>query len=885
MKTIGIDLGTTNSCVYYLDDDGQPVLVTDRSGRYKFFPSAVWSAGPGRETIVGHSAKSRMGGQPPPIIAIKRKMGTTEAVALGGREVDAIEVSALILAHARGLVEAATADQVGAAVVTIPAYFDAAAKKATHEAAVKAFFDGSREAAEGRLELQLEPEAAAFAYTLEDAAERLRLLVFDLGGGTFDVTILDKSPEGGLTELKHGGDPHLGGENIDDRIARWLLYLLRGGRREALERIFAPDRYPEAVRYALLIDLLADDAAALDPVLRPEDRDLQLAGKPLYRLELDNRRAEDAARIQLLKRLAEVAKMDLSTSTETNVVRQGAFEDQEGQMVDIDLTLSRSELHLLVGDLMARTVEEARRALDEAGIEVAEIDRVLLVGGSTRMPIVAEELGKLFSCPIRMKDPDLIVARGAALKARSLGVVLTDARGRTLRLHYPRETSRRTVRIRGQLDEPLAGYRAFLMREGREVAQAAVVEDRFLLEEVPLDPEKDNRFELEIAKDEDEIYTEAGLAIRQSAGAVAVGGDLTTKLTKSIRASGTRGERTLFKEGLALPVEAKFVCYRSSQDDFIRISFFEGGHPLNDLVISNLSPELPLNAAIDLVLRIEKDYTARATATVRSTGQFGECRFEIEYFQLPSEKEMAEALADLVSQIDNDLELVANRNDRARFAQQARKLRRDFTAAKKELGEDRYHLHSILGELKKVLAEVRSAQQNLQPPFEVFERLLTLCRRLASELKPDSPMPQADVVEKIEALARAGKEAWDKDDAVNWRAITADLEKLHENLERALAGPSKVEDIPPAALQAALLRWLKELRDKVAENELGEELDARLEAVEAAARGIDLRDPRAARAAVAELVDNQVRALDGEIRRLKAKTGSDPRDAGGVWWQ
>jgi molecular chaperone DnaK (HSP70) len=419
MKTVGVDLGMTNSCVYYLDAENNPVLVADRLGR-KIFPSVVWCAGPGKETVVGAAAKTRLGQQPSPVVEIHRKLGTSETVELGGAQVSPTVVLTHILTFLKSLVEEATGDQVGAAVVTVPAYFDAASKKDTYSAAVDAFFGGDIAKAEAHLELLVEPEAAALAYILEDPAEHIRILAYDLRGGTFDVTVLERSRAAGISVLKFGGDPHFGGDNIDERLAAWILYLLRGGKPEALDRILDPARYPAEARYTILRQLLANDTFSLRSVLRSDDRELLAEARPRYVLAFDGANSESGPRIQKVKALAEQAKLVLTAEAEVSITHQGIFLDDEGEIVDIDLTLHRAAFNRLIGDLVERTMEETWRVLAASGVTSEQIDRVILVGGSTRMPIIREELGKRFSCPVLLNDPELIVARGASLKARQL---------------------------------------------------------------------------------------------------------------------------------------------------------------------------------------------------------------------------------------------------------------------------------------------------------------------------------------------------------------------------------------------------------------------------------------------------------------------------------
>jgi hypothetical protein len=880
MKIVGIDLGTTNSCVYYLNENGNPVLVTDRLD-HKVFPSVVWSAGQNKDVVVAHKAKARVGHAPAPIVAVKRKMGTTETVNLGGQQVGAVEVSAHILSFLKALVEEVTGDRVGGAVVTVPAYFDAAPKQDTHRAAVKAFFGGDTAAAQGRIELQLEPEAAAFAYTIEDPAPHLRVLVYDLGGGTYDVTILEKTPELGLTVLKFGGDPHLGGDNIDDRIATWILYLLRGGKAELLDRILG-ERYPAEKRYTILLQIMTNDLEGLRGELRPEDKDLLIGASPRYQLDLDSRNPEDLVRIQKLKNLAENAKKDLTVSTVTPVIQQTAFQDQEGEVVDIDFTLSRGDFNRLIGDLVTKTIDETFRVLKEARLEESQIDRLLLVGGSTRMPVIREELAKAFSCPIIATDQDMIVARGAALRARDLNPPpLSDSQ---LVVEYPRETPNTKVTIKGKLNERLCGYEVFLSRSGEDVAAAPVNEDRFILTDVPLLPDADNPFHLEVVDGQDQIFVESDIVIRHNAQSVGPLGAIPTKVTKPIRALGARGFKTLFAEGAMIPAEARHTCTRATQGDQIVISFFEGERELNSLCIPNIDPSLPIGSAIDLFITLNKDYTVSATATIRATQQAATVEFQVSQIEIPPIETMDGDLEEALEHLENDLLAVHDPNERARLSRKARRLEADYKKASRELTPDLHNLYAIIGELRKLAVEVRGAQNFLDPPFEDIERLVNITRAMAKDLDSSSPVRQQDVLEKIAVLERTAKEIWDRasagsgaterEDVATWNTIHKQLAQLKDDLDEMIKPPLPQREYPPEYILNGLREWLGDLRTEAEKAELLSRFEADFQQIERSLADVDLRQTDSARHALVRILQEQVRPLEHRMHRtIEEATG------------
>lgn len=884
MIVIGIDLGTTNSCVYYLDRQGQPVLVWDPDRKYKIFPSVVWRAGADKDIVVGHKAKTRIGSSPAPVIAVKRLMGTTQTVNLGGSQITPVQTSAHILAHAKKLVEDQLVadeidDQIGGVLVTIPAYFDAAPKQDTYAAAVQAFFDGDEQQAAGRLELMLEPEAAAYAYLLEDPRERLRVLVYDFGGGTFDVTILEKSAEAGLTMLKFGGDPHLGGDNIDDRVAAWLLYLLRGGKEEALKRLLALGRYDPEKRYLILQQVLTNDLEHLRGELRPEDKDLLISARPLFALDLDPANSEDASRTQVLKRLAEQAKLDLTTSAAATITKQNAFSDQNGDLVDVDFTLSRTDFNLLIGDFTAGTMQETLRVVSEAGLTRDQVDLVLLVGGSTRMPVVHEELAKLFECPIKMHDPDLIVARGAALRGRNLTPPPTP--GQRLTLTYPRQTGEAKISLMGHLNQSLTDYEVFVLSNDEELACVPVNGQSFIVPDVPLAPNCENRFRVEVVNQDDDLFAVEEVIISHRENATAAGGDISTVLTKPIRYLGVSGFVTLFPEGEKLPAEKKHSCKRATLDDFIKIPFYEGERELSELVMPGVDANLPIGAMIDLHIVVNKNYTVTATATIRANQQSQTVDFEIERIRIPSLEAMDEDLEAVLEQVENDLGAIRDPNVKAKFTRQVRQLERDYRKARKALTPDAHHLFTLIGELRKLLIEIANARVFLDPPREVFDKLFRLARNLIDQLKEGSGISKPDELEKIatferkiaEIAQRSEGEVIEKEDAKLWRQIFEETVKRCRELEQAIQeqegpGPGKRQPRSPEEIQRMMLEWTRELREKVAENRLDPQLARELDRVERAIRDVSLRDADQARNSLIQIKDEQLKPLSAKIEHM-----------------
>src|SRR5688572_18754383 len=381
-KVIGIDLGTTNSAVAYMEG-GEPTIIPNAEGG-RITPSVVAFTKSG-ERLVGQVAKRQAITNPEnTIYSIKRFMGRrftdpeverskktipykvgadqhggVEVILQDGKKLSAPEVSAMILGKLKTDAEAFLGEKVTQAVITVPAYFDDNQRQATKDAGKIAGLEVLR--------IINEPTAAALAYGLDKKKDEM-VAVYDLGGGTFDISVLQLGE--GVFEVKAtNGDTHLGGDDFDQRVMDWLI---------------------EEFKKDQGIDLRNDRMA-----------------------------------LQRLKEAAEKAKIELSTTQQTEINLPFVTADQSGPK-HLVLTLTRSKLEQLVGDLVEKTVGPVKRALADSGIAADKIDEIVLVGGMTRMPLVVETVKKLFGKePHKGVNPDEVVAIGAAIQA---GVLKGDVK-------------------------------------------------------------------------------------------------------------------------------------------------------------------------------------------------------------------------------------------------------------------------------------------------------------------------------------------------------------------------------------------------------------------------------------------------------------------------
>ena len=353
---IGIDLGTTNSCVSVIEN-GKPKILETPEGK-RTIPSVV--SFKGDETIVGEAAKRQMVTNKNTIHSIKRLIGTKETVEIEGKKYSPEEISAKILTYIKKCAEEKLGVTVNKAVITVPAYFNDSQRQATKNAGKIAGLEVER--------IINEPTAAALAYGIDKLNKEQKVLVYDLGGGTFDVSVLEIA-DGTFEVLATSGDNHLGGDDWDQKIIDWIVAEVKSNHK---------------------VDLSTDKMA-----------------------------------MQRLKDAAEKAKIELSGLKEVEIQLPFISMTNDGPL-NVELKLSRAKFEELTKDLLERTVKPVEDALKEAKLSANDIDKVLLVGGSTRMPAVEELVTrKINKTPDKSINPDEVVAQGAAIQG---GVLMGDVK-------------------------------------------------------------------------------------------------------------------------------------------------------------------------------------------------------------------------------------------------------------------------------------------------------------------------------------------------------------------------------------------------------------------------------------------------------------------------
>ena len=442
-KVIGIDLGTTNSVVAVMEG-GQPTIITGREGS-RLLPSVVGFKG--SEMLVGQVAKRQAVSNPDRTVSsIKRHMGTNYTVKIDGKTYTPQDISAMILRKLKEDAEAYLGETVTQAVITVPAYFQDAQRQATKDAGAIAGLEVLR--------IVNEPTAAALAYGLDTEHDQI-IMVFDLGGGTFDVSILEMGD--GVYEVKAtNGDNKLGGDDFDQKIVEWIV---------------AEFRKSDG------IDLSKDKVAQ-----------------------------------QRLKEAAEKAKIELSTLMSTTINLPFITSDADGAK-HLDLTLTRAKFEELTESLVAKTMGPVRQALKDSGYSTNQIAKVILVGGSTRIPAVQDALQRLMGKePFKGVNPDEVVAAGAAIQAGVLGgevkgVVLVDVTPLSLGVEtlggiFTRMINRNTAiptsakEIYSTASDGQPSVEIHVLQGEREMAAGNVTLGRFNLDGIPPAPRGVPRIEV-----------------------------------------------------------------------------------------------------------------------------------------------------------------------------------------------------------------------------------------------------------------------------------------------------------------------------------------------------------------------------------------------------
>jgi len=749
-RAVGIDLGTTNSEIAWLPPSERELVIhADRFGR-RTVPSAVsWDETAGA-FVMGHAARQKRGTAATPTESIKRKMGQKTKVKIGPHELSPEEVSSKILAELRDRMKETLAAKpltwgsatletsVVRAVITVPAYFDAPQVEATRKAGELAGLDV--------IGLLQEPTAAAIYHTWKRRLGDGNFLVYDLGGGTFDVSIL-RCVGGEYQVLAIDGDNYLGGDDFDRR-------------------------YAEHLRKEL--------------------------GSKGYALDLDvNGSADDRVLFGRLIHLAQEIKESLSTAEVVHVSKSDFMKDKAGESVSYEADVGRADYEAVVGPLVETTMACCERALlrakEVANVSLDDIEHVILVGGSTRVPMVVrrvtEKLCKPDAEPIR-DDVDTCVALGAAVHAAHLGGTLLRDEGVRVRITTPLVAQGSKLRLALTVEQAPGN-----------VTQVAVWEGDRALGEAPLTTEP-LRFDLPLGEAEE---TTATLALQSAIGVALaelplqfVRGDLRPRPTSLSRASvvakdialevvrgGKRDRKVLLARGTGLPAQVTQLFFTADQTGAVVLRILQNRLPIKTLVI-DVPRELAVGSPVEVVLRCDESMRLEAQATVGAQ----QIQAHIEPPQSPSGGTVdVEALLEQAEKAKRSLWGGLG----SEFSREADRL---VVGIREVLHTDPDKLEALCHQLRHVVDEFHGgANEGLVPPMQRMEDAFDLLRRVvyrSSGLLMG--MAREEWEKRIEPLYDKAMAAHEAGDGPTWRRVFNEVQALSETAYQEEFASMRLDD-------------------------------------------------------------------------------------------
>jgi molecular chaperone DnaK len=775
-RAVGIDLGTTHSEIALLDpSERELVIYADRFGR-KTVPSAVaWDPATER-FVVGRAARALRGQKNAPIESVKRKMGQDVRLPIGPHALLPEEVSAKILEELVRCMREELAKQAPAgtevritrAVITVPAYFDGPQIDATRRAGELAGLEV--------LALLQEPTAAAlyhqWLHTVSGGAsggawaDGYRL-VYDLGGGTFDISVL-RAIGGEHRVLAIDGDNYLGGDDFDRRFAERLRLRL-------VERGYALDLASEA-------------------------------------------RPDDAARRARLVQLAQEAKEALSSSEVVHLSREAYFTDQQGEPVDVDLEVSRTEHEASIVDLVEATLARAElalaRATESAGIGIEEIDRVLLVGGSTRVPLVERRVNEALAQRTGSKNAalahevDTAVALGAALYAASLGGLSLGDEHVEVHVRSSLVTRTDALRLSFRAVRSPEGAASIAVEgpEGAYLARGPLDGDVVNLTVRPFGEEKSCAVQLVYLDASDAVLHRLPLTVwrveegelGQRPGALSRAAVLAKDLSVEVLRAGRRERKVLLARGATLPTEITTELYTGDRTGTVVLRLCSGLLPIQTLALE-IPTDVPVGSPVSLSMRVSESMAL----DVRASAAGRELWSSIEG-QRSSATPVREHIESLLSGGERLREGLWG-NQRTLFGWNFEPLAAGLREAS---SNDPDRTRALVAQLEQLLEAAGIGEEGtLSPPWEQFEGTLDAVRRVAFRSEKVLGQDAASWEARLNGLTERGREAQRARDESRWRAVTNEAQALYETLATQAHSVMDVND--PLYVRA---RWMSTKR-------------------------------------------------------------------------
>lgn len=780
-RIIGIDLGTTYSAVGIPEERNAEGFITVRAcpgvsiiqDRFKnrITPSVVAEDSRG-ELIVGRSAKNRAGMYPEPIMFAKRSMGEDVTFQLDKQGVlTPVQVSAAILKYLKTIAEERLGEPVDEAVITVPAYFHMRAKQATQEAGELA---GLRVA-----QVAPEPVAAALMYCASDDRDPLRVMTYDLGGGTFDVAILEKR-DGTINTssmLNFGGDRFLGGYNFDLLLTEWLQKEIR---------------------------------------------------KKGYNLSLDFSDPKKRVAQAKLMLLAEKVKLKLSDDPYFIFQEENLdWNDDDGNPISLEgIHIERATFEQMIAPMIEKSIDLCRKALEEATppVHPDSLHEILMVGGSSRIPMVGARLEAEFKRKPKLVEPDLCVALGAAIlagrQAKSVGRFKLNP--------IPKETEMTFFSVTGHVlpanpGEAVGGFLVQFASTDGSYQPSRVVDESgsFSFDRVPLAPNMESEFNLILKNPGGGEVDRLTFRVRNSLEGGLTENEATeipNVLSKPILLGVVDGMYPVAPALTPLPYNKLLNALTTDTSGSIRLPIFEENNPLGEIQMTDIPKTLPVGSTVEIEITIQNNYQIVGRAQVKSLGKETSLVIDI---PIPPKKSLQELRSEYLELQARAEEAIAAAPPGVRFGDpRVRRLRDRLKEVEQALNHSPVEEAMVQDRLDEATSLVREIGRppRLHPPRSVFDERVSETREvLQRAIKKDSAIAEDGYDKQIDAIVNEGNKAFQAQDIAKWRDAYENIDELYNRLEKlAKKKTGADDDKPPVDIRQQIMMLNQMLNDLVA---------------------------------------------------------------------
>ncbi|MBD3340227.1 MAG: Hsp70 family protein [Candidatus Lokiarchaeota archaeon] len=785
---VGVDLGTTNSCIsirgshpdcYVADNIPGFSVITDRLKR-KFTPSVLsYTGNPEKPYDIGYVAKGNIEGKYPPVMFAKRHLGSDKKFQLDDNLfISPEEVSTEILKYLKKMAEAKLNQKIEKSVVTVPAYFTFTQKNLTRKAIKEAGFIVDDE----RCILQ-EPVAAALTYTQITDTESLRIMVYDLGGGTFDITILQK--EGDLIEVVYpGGDHALGGYEFDKLIADYI------------------------------INMLQETGYHLD-------------------FDLENN-IEDKMRYTKLLLEAEQAKIELSHVQEVHLRKPSLFSDHNGESVVLDMKLDRPTFEKMISDKVDYTMELCHQTLKSSNFKIDKIDKIIMVGGSTYIPLISRRLKKEFGKEPQYLEPDLCVAIGASIQASQFGIVVEqDVRVKfdlipTLTVSDKEIISGKVTLLTGKPVE--SDYTIEIENQLKAFKESSNIEEEgnFFFE-VPLQENCENTIIIKVfdkngiskADTEIKIIHSTDANVEETTTTEITG---TVNLPRAIFIKRESGMTELAPKGAQLPFEKReeFNIVKKgniSLDDELElnIQLFEEDLFLGDVTVTNIPGNISDDDPVFVGIKVTPDFQIIVNAQLPTVKREGKHVFSINIESVQSVDNLVKEFNNLMEDWEQ-LKMLLSQDELAKIGVRINRYFQRVESCLKGVDKDTTEASKVLSTLNIMIKDLKGkGPLILQPSKEKFEKLCAETRKMISAAEQvDTTASEMAMGRTLDALIEQGKTAHSRRDQQAWKTIYRQVEELYAKAAQIVDHSKPGGELPPDPHQLllSLAYLLNEMREE-----------------------------------------------------------------------